>query len=140
MAENKAVGRTIGTVLAACGGIFGCILICFGAMLVVASSDPTGDAAWLTIGIVMIAVALLLIGIAVGYFAYTRARAKREDAGPQEIVQKIDLSGDIALETLKCRNCSGELSKDSVTVREGAVFVDCPFCGTSYQVVEEPKW
>ena len=55
-------------------------------------------------------------------------------------MQKIDLSGDIELEKLKCQNCGGVLKKDSVTVREGAVFVDCPYCGVSYQMVEEPKW
>jgi hypothetical protein len=140
MAEQKAVGRTIGTVLAVSGGVLGCLLIGFGALLVVASSDPTGDQAWLTIGVIMIGVALLLIGVAVGYFAYVRARARSEQQGPQEIVQKIDLSGDIALEKLKCRNCGGELTRDSITVREGAIFVSCPYCGTSYQMVEEPKW
>jgi DNA-directed RNA polymerase subunit RPC12/RpoP len=140
MAEKKAIGSTIGTVLAVCGGIFGCILIGFGALLVMASSDPTGDPAWLTVGAGMIVAALALIGIAVGYFAYVRARSKREAAGPQEIVQKIDLSGDIALEKLKCRNCGGELTQESITVREGAVFVSCPYCGVSYQMVEEPKW
>jgi hypothetical protein len=140
MAEHKVVGRTMGTVLAVGGGVLGCILVGFGSLLVIASSDPTGDQAWLTIGMIMIAVALVLIGVAVGYFAYVRARSRREEVGPQEIVQKIDLSGDIALQNLKCRNCGGELTKDSIAVREGAVFVSCPYCGAAYQMVEEPKW
>ncbi|TET51122.1 MAG: hypothetical protein E3J64_07365 [Anaerolineales bacterium] len=140
MSETKAVGRTIGTVLAALGGIFGCLLMGFGVVFVFASSDPTGDSGWLTIGAGMIIAALVLFGLAIGYFAYLRARSKREAAGPQEIIQKIDLSGEIALEKLKCRNCSGELTSDSVTVQQGAVFVSCPYCGTSYQIVEEPKW
>jgi uncharacterized protein with PIN domain len=69
-----------------------------------------------------------------------RIRRLRATEQPQEIVQKIDLSGDIELETLKCQKCGGELQKDSVSVREGAVFIDCPYCGSAYQMVEEPKW
>lgn len=56
------------------------------------------------------------------------------------IVQKIDLSGDVRLETLTCRSCGGTLGKESVTVKAGAVFVNCEFCGATYQIEEEPKW
>ena len=59
---------------------------------------------------------------------------------PREIVQKIDLSGDIELETLKCEKCGGELTKESITVKEGAILIACPYCGSAYQMVEEPKW
>ena len=44
------------------------------------------------------------------------------------------------LETLKCEKCGGELQKDSISIKEGAVFIDCPYCGSAYQMVEEPKW
>ena len=56
------------------------------------------------------------------------------------IVQKIDLSGDVRLESLTCRSCGGTLSKKSVSVSAGAVFVNCEFCNATYQIEEEPKW
>ena len=56
------------------------------------------------------------------------------------IVQKIDLSGDVRLESMTCNSCGGTLSKKSVVVKAGAVFVNCEFCGAAYQIEEEPKW
>ena len=81
-----------------------------------------------------------LVALAVGVFVFLRIRRSKAETQKTEIVQKIDLSGDIELEKMKCQNCSAELSKDSITVKEGAIFIDCPYCGTSYQMVEEPKW
>lgn len=56
------------------------------------------------------------------------------------IVQKIDLSGDIKLENLRCQQCDAPLSKNSVKVTAGAVMVACEYCGASYQIEEEAKW
>ncbi len=55
-------------------------------------------------------------------------------------VQKIDLSGNVSLEKLKCQNCSAPLEKNSIEVKAGAIFVHCPYCDTSYQIEEAPKW
>ena len=56
------------------------------------------------------------------------------------VVQKIDLSGDVNLQDMTCRSCGGSLGKESITVRAGAVFVNCQFCNAAYQLEEEPKW
>jgi hypothetical protein len=56
------------------------------------------------------------------------------------VVQKIDLTGDVSLEQMKCRSCGGALSKDSISVKAGAIYVKCPFCEASYQIEEAPKW
>lgn len=56
------------------------------------------------------------------------------------VVQKIDLSGDVNVQELTCRACGGSLSKKSVTVEAGAVLVNCEYCGSAYQLEEEPKW
>ena len=53
---------------------------------------------------------------------------------------KVDLSGDVSLENLTCKQCGGNLSEKSVSVRAGAVFVQCEFCGAEYQLEEAPKW
>jgi hypothetical protein len=140
MSTEKTVGYTLAYVLIVLGVIVSCLLIGFGVLLVIASSDPTqGDPGWLGIGAGLVIVGLVIAALAVAAFVVIRIRRTKE-AQKTEIVQKIDLSGDIELEKIKCQNCGGELNKDSITVREGAIFVDCPYCGASYQMVEEPKW
>jgi hypothetical protein len=82
----------------------------------------------LIIGLVLIATAVVIGAI---------VRAKLPE---QRIIQQIDLTGDITPEKLTCNACGAPLSKDSVTVKAGAIVVSCPYCGTSYQLEEAPKW
>ena len=77
----------------------------------------------------------LLIAGAIALFAALRLRPRSTT-----VVQKIDLSGDIAARQLKCKNCGGTLTNKSVSVRAGGIFISCEFCGTEYQLEEEPKW
>ncbi|MDF1562190.1 MAG: hypothetical protein P1V51_04055 [Deltaproteobacteria bacterium] len=56
------------------------------------------------------------------------------------ITQKIDLSGDVAVERLVCQQCAGMLDASSVRVEAGAIFVACPYCKAAYQIEEAPKW
>ena len=56
------------------------------------------------------------------------------------LIQKIDLSGDVNIEQMKCRSCGGILNKDSISVRSGGIFINCPYCGSAYQLEEAPKW
>jgi hypothetical protein len=141
MSTEKTAGYTIAYVLIVLGVIISCLLIGFGVLMVIGSSDKTtpGAQAWLPIGTGLIVVGLVIVALAVAAFVVIRIRRTKE-AQKTEIVQKIDLSGDVGLTKLKCQNCGGELSKDSITVKEGAIFVNCPYCGASYQLVEEPKW
>jgi hypothetical protein len=61
---------------------------------------------------------------------------------PQQttIRQQIDLSGDVNLEAIRCKSCGAALSKKSISVNAGAVFVNCEYCGAAYQLEEEVKW
>ncbi|HEY4759587.1 MAG TPA: hypothetical protein VIH42_03305 [Thermoguttaceae bacterium] len=56
------------------------------------------------------------------------------------LVQKIDLSGDVNVEQMKCRSCGGILNKESINVKAGGIFINCPYCGSAYQFEEAPKW
>ena len=140
MSTEKTVGYTAFTVLAVIGIIVACILIFFGVLFIWGAFSPQGSPGWITIGAITVGAGLGIVALAVGTLLFIRSRRLKEAAGPQEIVQKIDLSGDIELETMKCRSCGGELSKDNITVEAGAIFVSCPYCGAAYQMVEEPKW
>jgi uncharacterized Zn-finger protein len=44
------------------------------------------------------------------------------------------------MDTLKCRSCGGALKPENITMVAGAPVVTCPYCGTTYQLTEEPKW
>lgn len=82
---------------------------------------------------------LALIGIGAG-IAVTIKRSQPRPAQKIEITQKIDLTGGATADQMKCRQCGAPLSKDMVAVREGAVFINCPYCRSAYQITEQPKW
>ena len=117
------------------GYVISGILILFGVLFLLSAFAPdTGvnPIERLVRGGILIGIGLVIIVII----------KMREPKPEQKVVveQKIDLSGDIELEKLQCKNCGAELDKRSITLAQGAVVVSCPYCGTSYQMVEEPKW
>lgn len=85
--------------------------------------------------IMRIAVGILLFGGGAALIFIFRTKPTQVT-----ITQKIDLSGDVNLEQLKCKSCGGNLTSKSVAIKAGAVFVTCEYCGSSYQIEEEPKW
>lgn len=56
------------------------------------------------------------------------------------VKQELELTGDVTLENLKCRQCGGSLSSENTAVRAGTVFISCPYCHSEYQLEEAPKW
>jgi uncharacterized Zn-finger protein len=64
----------------------------------------------------------------------------RTPAGKVEVTQRIEIGGDASLENLACTSCGGALDETSVTLKAGAVFVSCPYCGASYRIEEAPRW
>jgi hypothetical protein len=107
------------------------ILIFFGILFVWGAFDPErGSLGWILVGSISIAAGLVLIWVA----------RRRETKETVEIIQKIDLSGEVDLAKFTCDNCGGQLSSDNIKMVAGAPVVHCPFCGTEYQLTEEPKW
>ena len=84
-------------------------------------------------------VGLVAIGAGVAVLWLT-GTGNQEAITKVELTQKIDLSGDVNLDAMKCKNCGAELDRKSVQLREGAIFIKCPYCGNDYQITEEPKW
>ncbi|HHH83650.1 MAG TPA: hypothetical protein ENL35_11785 [Chloroflexi bacterium] len=118
-----AAGRIVAYIAAA-------IMVFFGVLFVWGAFSPSGSPGWILVGLISIAAGLFLI-----WLAGRRARQAKA-----EIIQKIELSGDINLETLTCRNCGGALSADNIKMVAGAPVVTCPYCQSTYQLAEEPKW
>lgn len=56
------------------------------------------------------------------------------------VKHELELTGDMSLENLKCRQCGASLSPDNTSLRAGTVFVSCPYCHSDYQMEEAPKW
>jgi hypothetical protein len=105
--------------------VFAVLLALLGCLFVIGYQGQTGR---LVIG-------LILIGAGVVLFVSSRLRPKQTT-----LVQKIDLTGDVSTQELKCKNCGSMLTNKSVAVRAGAIFISCEFCGTQYQLEEAPKW
>lgn len=103
------------------------ILVLFGFIFIVGSQGE-----WLRI---VVGVILLVAG-----GAFITMNRIRPQPSQTTIVQKIDLTGDVNLESIRCQNCDSPLDKESIEVKAGAIFVHCPYCGTSYQFEEAPKW
>ena len=116
--------KIIGTILAVA-------LIFFGVLFLWSAFSPQGQTSSLIVGLIMIA-----IGLALVWFV-TR---KPKPVTPVNVTYKVDLSGDVNLETIKCKSCGGVLSPENVKMVAGAPVVSCPYCGTTYQLTEEPKW
>ncbi|MCJ7514310.1 MAG: hypothetical protein MUO23_15265 [Anaerolineales bacterium] len=119
------MGRIIGYIAAA-------ILIFFGVLFVWGAFSPEGSVGWIVVGVISIGAGLALIWLV--------GRRAKQAAEAATVIQKIELSGDVNLEKMTCRNCGGALSSENIKVITGAPWVQCPYCNTSYQLSEEPKW
>lgn len=109
------------------------ILIFFGVLFVWGAFGSNPRPEWIVVGIIS-------VGIGFGLIWFAGRRKSETAAGNSEITYKVDLSGDVNLETLTCRSCGGTLSSDNVKMVAGAPVVTCPYCNTTYQLTEEPKW
>ncbi|MBN1136249.1 MAG: hypothetical protein JXM73_06675 [Anaerolineae bacterium] len=121
-----STGKIIGYIAAG-------ILIFFGVLFLWAAFSNTGNPG----GRLLVGGLSVLIGLGI-----VVAVRLREPKPKQEITirQQIDLAGDMEMETLKCRNCGSQLDKNAISTAQGAIVVSCPYCGTTYQLTEEPKW
>jgi DNA-directed RNA polymerase subunit RPC12/RpoP len=124
-----SAGRIVGIVVSA-------ILFLFGILWLIAatssSSDNTSPGGRFFVGIILLAAGGGLLYLSV------KKPGKQEEL---KIVQKLELPGDLKLEEFKCSSCGGKLSKDAISVKDGgSIMVTCPYCGSIYQIEEEPKW
>ncbi len=123
------IGAVILLLLAAAG-------ICVGGFVLLgAAGGAQGVTGIGTTGVVLGALALIA-GIAM--IVVAARKTKQETA--QNVTVKVDLPGDTKIEQMKCRSCGGALTADNIKLVNGAPVVTCPYCGSVYQLTEEPKW
>ena len=111
--------------------IFAAILIFFGILFIWGSfSAQGGGGGWIIIGAISVAIGFGLI-----YFA-----ARKPASSTTNVTLNIDLPGNVSMDTVKCKSCGGTITKDDIKMVAGAPMVTCPYCHTTYQLTEEPKW
>lgn len=129
------------TILYIGAGILFLIGIClfgYGILSMIGSTSSTGSDSWLGFGIAFAFVGAIFLGA--GILLIVRSQAKGQAGSGDNITYKIDLPSSTKVEQMKCRSCGGALKADNVKMIAGAPTVECPFCGTIYQLTEEPKW
>jgi hypothetical protein len=83
-------------------------------------------------GIILAGLGFVLIFLA--------TRIKTEPDQPDIVNVNVDLPGNVSMDTIKCKSCGGALAPKDIKLVAGAPVVTCPYCGTTYQLTEEPKW
>ncbi len=131
MSAGKALTYIIATIL---------ILIGLGLAVIIGLSYivQAGNGGSVTTGVVFLVIGLLFIGGGV-YVIYKASRVKPGEV-TQNVTYKVDLPANVTMDQLKCRSCGGTLTMDNIQMVAGAPVVNCPYCHTSYQLTEEPKW
>jgi DNA-directed RNA polymerase subunit RPC12/RpoP len=77
---------------------------------------------------------LFVIGIAliVGIYYTTRK--------PKTVIQRLEVSGQMKAASIKCPNCGASVDPNHIKIVSGVPYAICPYCGTIFEVTEEPKW
>lgn len=109
------------------------ILIFFGVLFIWGAFSPDGSVGWIPIG-------LISVGIGFGLIWFAARRKPSSEATGENVTLKIDLPANVNLDTLKCKSCGGSLTMDNIQMVAGAPVVNCPYCHTTYQLTEDPKW
>jgi predicted Zn finger-like uncharacterized protein len=115
------------------GGVAAAGVLFFAVIFALASSYAglTAQAAQsrlITSGILFIVGLAIIIGI-----YYTTRK-------PKTVIQRLEVSGRMAAAQIKCPNCGGSINADQIKIVSGVPYVKCPYCGTTFEVTEEPKW
>jgi predicted Zn finger-like uncharacterized protein len=110
------------------GAIAVAVLFFFAIVFALAASVQATATRLVTSGL------LFIIGLAVivGIYYITRK--------PKTVIQRLEVSGQMKAEAIKCPNCSASIDANQIKIVSGVPYVKCPYCGTTFEVTEEPKW
>jgi hypothetical protein len=111
--------------------IFGGLLLLYGFFNILGAFGATGGGtSWLVVGVILMA-----IGAVPVYFAI-----RKPASDTTNVTLKIDMPGNVSMDTLKCKSCGGAITTKDIKMVAGSPVVTCPYCNTTYQLTEEPKW
>ena len=118
--------------------LIGVCLFGYGALSVIGSTSSQGGSNWLAFGLGFACVGIFFLAGGAGLI-YVALRGTKTEV-VQQVTMKVDLPGETKIEQMQCRSCGGALKAENIKMLAGAPTVECPFCGTTYQLTEEPKW
>src|SRR3972149_12154760 len=98
------------------GNIVAAILFFFGVLFMWGAFTPTVDN---QVGTLITGVILVMIGLPIAWYV------NRKPLPDQKVTYEVELSGDMNLEDLKCKNCGGALSAKNIKMVAGAPWVEC---------------
>lgn len=110
------------------GAVGVALLFFFGLIFAVAASVQE------TTNRLIVAFALFLLGFALAYATYVSSRQ------PKKIIQQLEISGQMKAASIRCPNCSASVDAGKIKIVQGVPYATCPYCGTTFEVAEEPKW
>ena len=107
------------------GAVAVAVLFFFGLIFAVAASVEA-PVTRLTVSIMLFAV-----GFAIAYYITRK---------PKTVIQRLEVSGQMKAAAIKCPNCSASVDANLIKIVSGVPYAMCPYCGNTFEVVEEPKW
>jgi DNA-directed RNA polymerase subunit RPC12/RpoP len=115
------------------GAIAVAVLFFFAVIFLLASSAPDVPSDQSTSRLI-VGVLLFIIGIAIVFGIYFTTRK------PKTVIQRLEVSGQMKAASIKCPNCGGSVDANLIKIMSGVPYATCPYCGTTFEVTEEPKW
>lgn len=79
-----------------------------------------------------IALIMILAGVGIVYVVSRKP--------PSEIVQRVEVSGEMKAKQIQCPFCGASLDPSLMKIVDGVPTIKCTYCGNTFQVTEEPKW
>jgi DNA-directed RNA polymerase subunit RPC12/RpoP len=115
------------------GAIAVAVLFFFAVIFLLASSAPDVPLDQSTSRLI-VGVLLFIIGIAIVFGIYYTTRK------PKTVIQRLEVSGQMKAASIKCPNCGASVDANLIKIVSGVPYATCPYCGTTFEVTEEPKW
>lgn len=90
---------------------------------------------------ILVVVGVIVVAVVLGVIFSAASRRAQLDQSPLSSPEAPGMarSGAVGWEKFKCQECGAELGENDVTARGGLTFVSCSYCGSTYQLVEEPQ-
>lgn len=133
-----STGKTLTYVAAVVIILFGVGALFLGLIFIWGSTSANAQSNYITIGIISALIGFALIGG--GAYLISLAGRGKMGTTTENVTLHVDLPANVNMESMKCKNCGGSLTMDNIQMVAGAPVVNCPYCHTTYQLTEEPKW
>ena len=110
------------------GAIAVAVVFFFAVIFALAASFQATLTRLITSGILFVIGIAIIVGI---YYANRK---------PKTVIQRLEVSGQMKAASIKCPNCGASVEPNQIKIVSGVPYATCPYCGTTFEVTEEPKW